>query len=359
MGQIIIENRLYSFEDIRAGKYKEEDLYYTHALGFCQSWLTDQQSFELQTSGSTGMPKNILITRSQMEVSAMATRDFFRISANPNLLCCLNTWFIAGKMMLVRGMEWNACIYLSKPSQNPFKESSLIQKYELVAMVPLQVLNCIDDTLGLQGLKAIKNLIIGGAPSSHSLIEKLLAASIHAYQTYGMTETVSHVALAPIEGKELQYEVLPGVIIGVDENNRLWIEAPMAEEKQIQTNDLVKILSPTRFQWLGRADFTINSGGVKVQPELIEKAIEPLVVEKFGDVAYFIGGLTDEQLGQKVVLIVEKTDPLTDEQSFLKKLADNLPRYHQPKEIHYLKSFVRTATGKVNRISSLSTICSS
>lgn len=358
MGRIIIENRTYSFEEIQAGKFNETDHYFTHALQFCQSWLNNQQTFELQTSGSTGMPKNIQIARSQMEISAKATRNYFQIRENPSLLCCLNTWFIAGKMMLVRGMEWKASTYIVKPSSNPFSNPTLQTPFDLVAMVPLQVEHCLNDEMGLSGLKKIKQLIIGGAPSSGELINKLLDEQIPAYQTYGMTETVSHIALAPIVGIDLTYKVLPGVIIGTDERGCLWLEAPMAKEHRIQTNDLIALNSPTTFKWLGRADFTINTGGIKVQPELVEKAIEKLIHETISEVNFIIGGVPDVSLGQKVILIIEKDELTIDKVDFLKRLASNLPRYHQPKGIHFLPEFVRTDTGKINRIRTLELLCS-
>lgn len=356
MGQIIIEHQVFSFEDIRKGNFAMEDPYYSNALDFCQTWLKGEERFQLLTSGSTGTPKSILVSRSQMEISAQATWNFFNILANPTLLCCLNAQFIAGKMMLVRGLEWNATLYLTKASQLPFNDFTSSLSFDLVAMVPLQVISSLEDAVGLRGLKQTKHLIIGGAPSAAALLQKIHQEKIHAYQTYGMTETVSHVALARIDGSELQYQALPGVRLGIDEDQRLWIEAPMGQETRIQTNDLAELTSPTRFKWLGRADFTINTGGVKVQPEVVEKAIEKLVEAVFGKVSYVIGGVEDEKLGQKVVLVVEKNESVVDVQDLLKKLAEHLPKYHQPKEIHFLPAFVRTATGKINRPATLSSL---
>lgn len=359
MGTLTIDNRSYSFEDIRQGKFAEDDHYFTHALKFCRLWLNGSKEFELQTSGSTGLPKNILVNRSQMEVSAKATKRFFKISKNPILLCCLNTWFIAGKMMLVRGMEWNADICLVKPSLNPFSSPSLVLPYDLVAMVPLQVESCFTDELGLQGLKHLKQLIIGGASSSPGIIEKLIQENIPAHQTYGMTETVSHIALAPITNSSLIYEVLEGVKIGVDERQCLWLEAPMAKESRLQTNDIITLVSSTSFIWQGRADFTINTGGIKVQPEQVEKTIKNLLSEFYGNVRFFIGGLADEQYGQKVVLLVELSESIVNKEEMLKKLADILPKYHQPKEIYYLPEFITTESGKINRPLTLNLLCSS
>ncbi|MGY6522728.1 MAG: AMP-binding protein [Mongoliitalea sp.] len=358
MGIIIIEHRRYSFEDIQTGKFNEADHYFTHALHFCQSWLNSQQTFELQTSGSTGKPKNIQIDRRQMEISAEATKDFFQFRENPTLLCCLNTWFIAGKMMLVRGMEWKASIYLVKPSSNPFLSLARDIPFDLVAMVPLQVEHCLNNQTGLKGLKQTQQLIIGGAPSSESLIKKLLEEKISAFQTYGMTETVSHIALAPIKNNNLVYQTLPGVVIGTDERQCLWIEAPMAKEVRLQTNDIVSLFTSHTFKWLGRADFTINTGGIKVQPEQVEKVIEELIHKHLGEVAFFVGGVAEESLGQAVVLIIEKKDAFIQEKELLKKLADILPKYHHPKEIKFLETFVRTDTGKINRHQTLELLCS-
>lgn len=348
MGKIIIENRVYSLEEIREGHWSEKDPYFHQALTFCQLWLSGKEEFEMPTSGSTGVPKDIQVKREQMEISAAATRDFFQVPKGAKMLCCLNIWMVAGKMMLVRALEWDAALWVVKPSENPLLETEAV--FDFVAMVPMQVASSIKDPRTQNTLKQIKNLIIGGAPSSPDLVEKIVEHKLNAYQTYGMTETVSHIALAKIYTGELVYKILPGVKIGTDKEQRLWIKAPMAGAKKLQTNDLVELLDENTFKWLGRADFTINSGGIKLQPELMEPKMAPIVQSVYGHQQFFLFGETDERLGQKLVLVIQSQEKDSKkEQDLLNKLKQIFNKYHLPKEVYYLPELVKTASGKINR----------
>lgn len=350
MGKILLEKNEYTFDQIQQGNWEEADAYFSEALRFCQSWLQGQDSFLLQTSGSTGIPKTIDVDRRQMEISAASTGKFFRMAKNPRLLCCLNTQMIAGKMMLVRAMVWDADLILTKPKENPFEEEWVDGEFDFVAMVPMQVASCLSQNSSLQKLRKIKTLLIGGAPSPKSLLELLSKENISAYQTYGMTETVSHIALAKIAGTELVYETLPGVTIGVDLDKRLWIEAPMAKEKRLQTNDLVDIVDENHFMWIGRSDFTINSGGFKIQPEILESQIAPTIEAYYGKVEFFLFGLDDEKLGQKLVLVIESNQ--TDNEKagkLLYSISGLVHKYQIPKEVIFVKEFVKTPSGKINK----------
>ncbi|MCL6259057.1 AMP-binding protein [Aquiflexum sp. TKW24L] len=350
MGKIILEKAIYNFEQIQQGIWKEDDGYFHEAIQFCQNWLQGQNKFLLSTSGSTGTPKSMSVDRKQMEISAAFTAKFFGRTKNPKLLCCLNTAMIAGKMMLVRAMEWDADLILTKPKENPLEDNWVNGDFDFVAMVPMQVVACLSQNSSLQKLKKIKTLLIGGAPSPVSLLEKLTKEKISAFQTYGMTETVSHIALAKIDGPDLVYETLPGVHIGTDSENRLWIEAPMAKEKRLQTYDLVEILDQNHFIWVGRSDFTINSGGIKIQPEILEAQIAPTVSKFFRDSLFFLWGKKDEKLGEKLVLVIESKDNEKQKaQELLHLMAGIINKYQIPKEIIFLKEFVKTPSGKINK----------
>ncbi|MCH6201606.1 AMP-binding protein [Aquiflexum sp. LQ15W] len=350
MGKIILEKNAYTFDQILKGNWEEGDAYFSEVLLFCQSWLQGQDSFLLQTSGSTGIPKTIAVDRGQMEISVAATGKFFGIAKNPRLLCCLNIQMIAGKMMLVRAMVWDADLIVTKPKENPFEEEWVDGAFDFVAMVPMQVASCLSQNSSLQKLKKIKTLVIGGAPSPKSLLEKISSEKIPAYQTYGMTETVSHIALAKIAGTELVFETLPGVSIGADPDKRLWIEAPMAKEKRLQTNDLVDILDEKHFMWIGRSDFTINSGGFKIQPEILENQIAPTIESYYGKVPFFLFGLDDEKLGQKLALVIEH--PILDnpkKSNLLHSISQIVDKYQIPKELIFVREFVKTPSGKINK----------
>jgi O-succinylbenzoic acid--CoA ligase len=189
------------------------------AFTFCKDWLDGKDHFVQATSGSTGVPKLQEITRQQLMASATATGAFFGVNSEFKLLCCLNPAYIAGKMMLVRAMIWDCEITLVEPNANPL--ASQEESFDLVAMVPLQIETSLSSPSSLEKLKAIQTVLIGGAPLSDSLQMALSKEGIAAWQTFGMTETVSHIALAPIGTGELIYEALPGVEIGISENQCL------------------------------------------------------------------------------------------------------------------------------------------
>jgi O-succinylbenzoic acid--CoA ligase len=355
MGNIVIEGRKMSFEDIKAAQWPDQKPYYEASLRFCHKWINGKTGYELKTSGSTGIPKTILVQREQMILSAQATRRFFNLDAAPTLLCCLNTQMIAGKMMLIRAMEWDGTVHLIEPASQPLTSFLPGQNFDLVAMVPLQLESSFESDHSQMLLHQIKNLIIGGAPISSTLRKKASLLNGNIYQTYGMTETVSHIALANLKCHgPLVYQTLPGVSIRQTADLRLEIAAPMANEDWIITNDIVEILSPSSFIWKGRADFTINSGGLKIQPEEVEALISDAVHLRFPSARFFIGCKADAKLGQKAILILEgKEENKSQSGNFLAYLQEMLPKFKAPKELHFVESFVETASGKTNRSETL------
>jgi len=317
------------------------------AFTFCKDWLDGKDRFVQATSGSTGVPKLQEITRLQMMSSASATGVFFGVDSEFKLLCCLNPAYIAGKMMLVRALVWDCEIRLLEPNADPL--ASQEEAFDLVAMVPLQVETSLSSHSSLKKLKAIQTVLIGGAPLSDSLQKALSKEGITAWQTFGMTETVSHIALAPVGIGELIYVALPGVEIGVSENQCLWIQSPMSGAEKIETNDSVELRSKNTFVWLGRADFVVNSGGIKLFPEQLEKKINPWMSERYPGVSYFFFGEADDRLGQLLVLYVEGEASQFNLESLEKELKKLLGKFEVPKKINLLPQFAYTETGKINR----------
>ncbi|WP_157243362.1 AMP-binding protein [Algoriphagus resistens] len=318
------------------------------AFQFCQEWLSGGSTFTQHTSGSTGNPKEIQISRAQMIASAKATQAFFQMDEDAQLLCCLDPRYIAGKMMLVRAMVWNSPIELIEPKSNPLLGIKRIPDF--AAMVPLQVEACMQDKPSLEKLKKIKHLIIGGAPISSRLKDQLIQNGIVAHQTYGMTETVSHVALAKIDSAELHYSVLPGIEFGLDSRGALWIKSASSEDEVIQTNDLVELVGENSFRWLGRADFVINSGGVKLHPELLETKAEHVIQRFYPNSSFFFFSQKDEILGEKLCLIIESKGGYKGVDNLLSALKDVLDTYEVPKNIFIVPGFLRTESGKINRL---------
>lgn len=307
---------------------------------FLNEWINDKDYIVVNTSGSTGTPKEIKLLKEHMKNSAVATGEFFKLKENSTALLCLSATYIAGKMMLVRAMTLGWNIHLVPPTSSPLKNDTI---YDFAAMVPMQVKN------SLNRLQNIKQLIIGGAPVSQNLQEQLYKVATQCYVTYGMTETCTHIAIKSldVDAKDV-YNVLPNVTITKDDRGCLVISATTISDETIITNDVVKLVSKTQFQWLGRFDSVINSGGVKLFPEQIEKKLSQLITSRF-----FIAGIPDETLGEQVVLVIE-----TDSEFELDKkvLSNLLLKYEIPKAIFFVKKFKVTPTGKVHRSNTLKEI---
>lgn len=334
--------------------------YNQFVISFCMEWQSNKNEFVVHTSGSTGVPKPITLTRQQMQNSVSATAEALNLKQNERFLICLNTAYIAGKMMLVRGMELNAEMVIVPPKRNPLEDFDEKMWFDFAAFVPMQLQTILDETPEkIAILSQMKAIIVGGAPVSYSLLKKIRSIKalnrVPIYATYGMSETVTHIALKRLNAKGKKeisdtYKTLPNVKIKTDERGCLVISAPHTLGKEIITNDLVDIKNETEFEWLGRADFAINTGGVKVFSEKIESFIERAFYELDLQKRFFISSRSDETLGEQVILILEGLPFAKNfENELLQHLKTNLPAYHAPKRIFYLADFVMTQTDKVDR----------
>ncbi|MCL9804276.1 AMP-binding protein [Flavobacterium amniphilum] len=309
--------------------YLEDDLEYLKNTGsFLLKWFDDNDFIEVQTSGTTGTPKLITVNKIAMYNSAVATGSFFGLKSGNTALCCLPVKYIAGKMMLIRALVLGLEIDLVEPKSSPMNRDKF---YDFVAMVPLQVENSIDK------LNLIGQLIIGGTKLKPELASEILKSSCKAFETYSMTETVTHVAAKKV-GMEA-FKILPNVSISLDNRGCLVIDAPKLNPGIIVTNDLVSIISDAEFIWKGRADNVINSGGIKLFPEQIEDKISDKINNRF-----FIGGIPDDRLGEKLALIIEGENFTIEE-----KIFKDLEKYEKPKTVIFVSKFQETETGKIKR----------
>jgi o-succinylbenzoate---CoA ligase len=318
-------------------------------ISFCKQWTDRKTSFEIQTSGSTGKPKTIKLERSSMIASAMATAQAVNLKAEQTSLACLDVNYIAGMMMLVRSLEVGMNIIAVEPSANPFEKIESKDQIHFTALVPYQV-KAILDSRQKEYFNQLETAIIGGAPLDEPTKKKLQNFACQFYETYGMTETISHIALKKINGKNKSdyFETLPNITIRQDERACLCIKAPYLPD-EIITNDVVELKNLQEFIWLGRFDNVINSGGVKIFPESTEKKIENVFFQLNLKNEFFISGLPDDRLGQAVTLIIEG-DLTTDQQILLEtKLKKDLSRYEVPRSIKFVQQFFHTDTGKINR----------
>ena len=314
---------------------KENGQLFEKEIGnFLLDWLNSESFIFAQTSGSTGKPKQILIQKSAMIASAKATGLFFNLQPKNTALLCLSTNYIAGKMMLVRAI----CLGLHIDTIDPTSAPLSSKKYNFIAMVPMQV------EKSIAKLHLVDKLLIGGTKVSYTLLESILKTNCNAFESYGMTETISHIAIKKIGVKA--FNVLPNVAISVDKRSCLVIEALELSQEKIITNDIVEIINTTQFVLKGRFDNVINSGGIKIFPEEVEEKLA-----KYFSVPFFIGSKPDEILGEKVILVFEEK-PFSIENNVFSELS----KYQIPKEILFLETFERTETNKINRKKSLEKI---
>ncbi len=296
---------------------------------FLLDWFDHKSYIEMETSGSTGAPKTISISKQAMVDSALATGDFFDLQPGNKALQCLPVKYVAGKMMLVRAMILGLDLEFVAPSSHPLDHNEI--DFDFVAMVPLQAQNSISQ------LKKVKKLIIGGAAVNKTLEKQLLKLPTKVYETYGMTETITHIAARKLGEKA--FTVLPYVTVSFDDRNCLVIHAPRISPGVIITNDIVELLDENQFIFLGRMDNVINSGGIKLIPEQIEQKLAGKISKRF-----FIASKPDDELGEKVVLVIEGEKRELDN-----SIYESLDKYEKPKEIIFIPKFLDTATGKILR----------
>ena len=313
--------------------------------GFILHWISDEGFVTVKTSGSTGKPKEIKISKNAMIASAKLTGEFLKLQKGNKALLCLPVDFIAGKMMIVRAFVFGLDLIPTKPDGNPLKENN--ECFDFAAMTPMQVFNILEDEKGIGKLNNIKNLIIGGGEINKGLEDKLINLKNNTYHTYGMTETITHIALKKINGnsKNEGFIALKNVWFEQDERDCLIVNAPHISDEKIITNDIVLLKSKMEFEFIGRYDNVINSGGIKIIPEIIEGKLSQFINQRF-----FVYGKPDEKLGEKTVLVIEGK-PDIEIEKILNKIQ--FSKYEKPKEIIFINQFVETGNGKINRKNTL------
>ena len=338
-------------------KYSIENYYHTNNSGeswqhaiydFLKIWFDDSETITVHTSGSTGQPKAIQLTKYAMRNSARMTNAFFKLNETSTALLCLPANYIAGRMMLVRAIEGKFNLLTVEPKANPFE--NLQQAIDFTAITPYQLQHSFEEIKKLY----IKKIIVGGAKINSETETTVQQFTTAIYETYGMTETCSHIALRAVNGqnKSDYFKVLNGVSIRKNENDCLCINAPHLLSDEIVTNDIVELIDNERFLIKGRFDNIINSGGVKLNPEQIEQKLETLI-----SVPYFISSKPDNVFGNKVILVIQSS-PFTPklEVQLIKAIDSTLEKYERPKEIIYIPQFNYSATNKLLKAETLRNI---
>lgn len=308
---------------------------------FLLEWKSDSPAISCHTSGSTGEPKKILLPKWLLEQSALRTIRFFNLQPGSRFHSCISPEYIGGKMMAVRSILIDGVLTFETPSNSPLKnlDDGII---DLLAVVPSQMKYLVETDYSFEN---IKNVIIGGAPLPASLTKKIAEKGINAYETYGMTETASHIALKKITKQNSGFVPLDGIVIGLDDNNRITVSLPNPDAKNLYfvTNDIGEFQEDGSFMIKGRYDNIINSGGIKINPEIIERIIEEEL-----ELEVLITSEPDDKWGEKIIMIVDDNKmPVSDEEIYA-LCSRKLKKEMIPKSVIHAK-IVKTANGKKKR----------
>lgn len=308
---------------------------------FVSDWQSDSPTLLVHTSGSTGKPKPMLVEKRRMEASARITCGFLGLRAGDTALLCMPLDFIAGKMVVVRSLVWGLRLVAVEPSGHPLK--GLTESPTFAAMVPMQVYNSLKVEEERRLLRDIKHLIIGGGAVNSDMAEELRGFPNAVWSTYGMTETLSHIALRRLSGAEASewYEPFDGVGVTTSADGCLVIDAPAVCAQPLVTNDIAEIAPDgRRFRIRGRRDNVVCSGGLKLQIEEMEARLQPHL-----NVPYMISKRPDDKFGEAVVLLAV-TD---DMESVCEVCRKHMPRYEQPRYFLAVSELPMTPTGKPAR----------
>ncbi len=309
---------------------------------FLCEWNDNNNYITAHTSGSTSEPKEIRLLKSDMIASASSTCQKFGINNKSVMLCPLSANYIAGKMMIIRALISGASLYMEKPSNQPGNLDKITKDVDLAAIVPSQLKGLLENPNNL----SYHNVIIGGAPLSTAQQNLVRTSKLNAYATYGMTETCSHVALRRLLDTNSVYQAMPGYTFTIDRRCCLVINSSKQSFKQLTTNDVVRLISETEFEWLGRYDNVIITGGVKVHPETVEQTISRFIERDF----YLIGE-PDDKWGECVVMVIE--GKWFDTTEMLDTLKPILAPHELPRRIVFIPEFQRTRSNKIIRIKRL------
>ncbi len=307
--------------------------FYAEVGAVVAAYLAPDPHFTVHTSGSTGTPKPIVLNKAHMRASALKTLEALDLKAGDRCLLCLSPNRIGGMMMLVRWLEGDLDLYLAEPQQNPLHDLNVPMAF--AAMVPYQLLH------SLEQIGQVDKIIVGGGTVSKNLEEKAMQQHKGLYHTYGMTETISHVALRPFGAPH--FTALRDVHFAVDVRNCLEITAPHIGVEKLLTNDVVKLEDAHHFVWKGRYDNVVNSGGIKLYPEALEEKVGPL------DFPYFLAGIPDAALGEKLIAVTATRNTSHEGGPLLQQLGVGLSKYERPKEVLEVEALLYTENGKLRR----------
>lgn len=311
---------------------------------FLSEWHNDAPYVKVRTSGSTGTPKEMLVEKERMVNSAQMTCKFLNLKRGDKALLCMPVDYIAGKMMVVRSIVAEMELISVEPSAHPL--AGLASIPDFAAMTPMQVARTFENADEMSIFQKIRCVIIGGGAIDHNLENKLKDCTNAVWSTYGMTETLSHIALRRVSGQSATqwYTPLEGIRISQADNSTLTIFAPMLHEGTLHTNDLVEMNDKNQFRIIGRCDNTINTGGVKIQIEEVEEKLK----DSCPSTPFIITSRPDPVFGETIVALLLKSADEMNKKAFIEATL-TLPRYWRPKHIIEVDDLPLTETNKPDR----------
>ena len=308
---------------------------------FLNEWFDASPVITVHTSGSTGVPKELVVRKDRMMQSARLTCEFLNLQAGDTALLCMNLRYIGAMMMVVRSLVAGLNLVVRPASGRPLSDVEVPLKF--AAMVPLQVYNTLRVPAERKRLEHTDILIIGGGAVDDSLEAELKTIPIAAYSTYGMTETLSHIALRRLNGEAASkcYYPFPSVELSLSAENTLIVKAPLICDDVLQTNDIACLCSDGGFTIAGRKDNVINSGGIKIQAEEMENRLQPFI-----PVPFAVTAVPDPRLGQALTLLIAGKPDIKELEN---KLQAVLETYYRPKHIFITELIPQTENGKIDR----------
>ena len=346
---MFFEGQYISYEEMVDLKTSNYHPYFQSCINFCKDYLRGNKAFPINTSGSTGSYKTISLTRHQLIASAQRTIEALSLKKEYKGLHCISADHVGGKMMFVRAIELNMNLYVIKPSADI--TTTELPSIDFVAMVPLQLKTLLSSETGKQFLSDCKIVLVGGAVIEPEDESQLDGFDTKIYQTFGMTETASHIGLRRLNGpnKQSRFMVLQGVDLKLDERGCLVINGDITNNFPVVTNDLVDLHNDGSFSWQERLDNTINSGGYKVLPSKLLPTIKEVLTTNGLESSFTVVGLPDSKWGQRVTLVLE-SDELSTERALIiiAALKSKLHPYEVPKSIESIRILPRTSNGKID-----------
>lgn len=336
-------------QSVLSGQFRPRSASESEALAFLREWYGPAEGIALQSSGSTGAPKRFLASRDAMRASAALSNRIFGLSAGSTALLALPLTYIAGKMMLVRALVGGLHLQLADPDSRILSRLDAAlgcgARCRFAPLVPMQLSRALEQSDGLAGLERIDCVLVGGGFVAPALEDALQSTPCRLYASYGMTETLSHIALRRLNGPERSawYTPLPGVSLRLNDDDCLVISAPHLGVYNLGTNDRAELRGDGRFRILGRRDAVINSGGIKIQAEALEEQLHAAT-----GLSLLLVGTPHRLLGSCLTLLIEGR-PNNEQDQALQRACEALEPHLRPRRRLVLDQIPRTASGKIAR----------